>query len=165
MLYFFCLYQCHSFPLHIWNLLEFLYSGYFVGIFITLDLFLFNKDDVSLEERYANGIVSIVSHIIQRETVNDHREIFNSYREAATNGESWLQVINAYLNRTMRSSSIKYIIFSPKNLSQEELKCCFNNQERHTRTGLSIKQISSTNQCCTGSIPPPLANSYHVARN
>lgn len=82
----------------------FLFLTVFVGIFITLNLFLFNKDDVSLGERYTYGIVSVVSHIIQRETVNDHREIFNSYREKATNGESWLQVINAYLNRTVRSS-------------------------------------------------------------
>lgn len=131
----------------IWNLLEFLDSGSFVGIFITLNLFLLNKDDVGLWERYAYRIVSPDPHVMfalisrgRLEIIMQRYFIYTERRPPNEKG-GYRYVINAYLNRTMRSSSIKYIILFSKDLSKEEIMWRFNN-----RIGLSIEQMSSTNQ-------------------
>lgn len=91
-----------------------------------------------------------------RVTNNDHKARLHSCREKASKGESWLQVVNAYLNRRMRLLRMKYIIFSPPGLSQKEITC---------RTGLSLRQMNSTNQLCTRSTPLPLTKLHFPAKN
>lgn len=75
-----------------------------VGVFITPDLFLFNKVDIGLRKRHAYGIVSTVSHDMYALTSTGRQEIIPQqyfiHIERESKGEKWLQGIDAYLNRT-----------------------------------------------------------------
>ena len=115
---FFCLQQCHPF-LSIGNLEP---SGisWFLAVllgfslhwicFFSVKVMLAQGRDMHME--YFQLFLMSVSSYIPREIRNDHKLIFHSCREKASKGESWLQVIQAHLNRTIRSSCIKYVTFS-----------------------------------------------------
>ena len=111
-----------------------------VGSFTTLNLFLFHKDDIGLGKMYTHGIVSTVPHDMYAPLSKGRLEVITQryfiHTERESKGERWLQVIDEYLNRTMRSC-IKYTILSSKDLIQEEIRHCFNNGEILTRIKLS----------------------------
>lgn len=104
-------------------ILKFLDSGGFAGVFMTLNLFLFNKDDVGLRGRYTYAIVSTVSCDMYAPLSKGRLEVITQqyfiHREGGSEGERWLQVTDEYLNSTMRLC-IKYTTPPSKDPIQEE---------------------------------------------